>query len=102
MLDLEEIKTKWLNQCGACDAGLPEYGCTHPDEDYRPVMLRLVEEIERLRGGMRVQYGIGEKGRIGAASSRVEAAELAPFSADKKVYVRVVGPWQEEATDAHS
>lgn len=49
MLDLEEIKTKWLNQCGPCDFGMPEYGCTHPDEDYRPVIMSLVLEIERLR-----------------------------------------------------
>jgi hypothetical protein len=47
VIDLEEIKAKWLNVCGACDAGIGE--CTHPSGDYRPVMLELVEEIERLR-----------------------------------------------------
>lgn len=49
MLDLEAISEKWLKQCGSCDLGMPEYGCTHPDEDYRPVMMSLVEEIERMR-----------------------------------------------------
>ncbi len=48
-LDLEAIKRTWLNQCGPCDYGMPEYGCTHPQEDYRPVIMSLVVEIERLR-----------------------------------------------------
>lgn len=45
MLDLEAIKAKWLNLCGACDAGMGM--CTHPSDDYRPVMQRLVDELER-------------------------------------------------------
>lgn len=48
-LDLEEIKRRWLNQCGPCDYGMPEYGCTHPSDDYRPVIMSLVLEVERLR-----------------------------------------------------
>lgn len=48
-IELDEIKDKWLRQCGPCDAGLPAE-CTHPDEDYRPVILDLVREIERLYG----------------------------------------------------
>lgn len=48
-LDLEAIKRTWLNQCGPCDYGMPECGCTHPQEDYRPVILSLVREVERLR-----------------------------------------------------
>lgn len=47
-LDLDEIRDKWLAPCGACDAGLP-MGCTHPEGDYRPVMLRLVAEVERVQ-----------------------------------------------------
>lgn len=47
-VDLEAIKEKWLGICGACDAGMGE--CSHPDGDYRPVMLELVREVERLRG----------------------------------------------------
>jgi hypothetical protein len=38
----------FLELCGSCDAGLP-MNCTCPSEDYRPVMLELVREIERLR-----------------------------------------------------
>ena len=47
-LDLDAITEKWLQQCGPCDAGLA-MGCSHPDEDYRPVMSALVTEVERLR-----------------------------------------------------
>jgi hypothetical protein len=49
LLDLDAISEKWLNQCGPCDYGMPEYGCTHPSDDYRPVILDLVREVERLR-----------------------------------------------------
>lgn len=38
----------FLNQCGSCDAGLL-MSCTCPQEDYRPVMLELVREVEQLR-----------------------------------------------------
>ena len=47
MIDLQAIKDKWLNVCGACDAGIGD--CTHPNSDYRPVILDLVSEVERLR-----------------------------------------------------
>ena len=47
MDDLQALKDKWLGICGACDAGIG--GCSHPDGDYRPVMLKLVREVERLR-----------------------------------------------------
>ena len=47
MIDLEEIWAKWLRVCGACDAGIGE--CNHPAEDYRPVMMDLVLDVERLR-----------------------------------------------------
>lgn len=49
MIDLEAISEKWLQQCGPCDYGMPEYACSHPEEDYRPVILDLVREVERLR-----------------------------------------------------
>jgi hypothetical protein len=48
VLDLAAIEAKWLQQCGACDAGLPT-ACTHPAEDYRPVIAGLVAEIQRVR-----------------------------------------------------
>jgi hypothetical protein len=50
-LDLDAIESKWLQPCPVCDAGLSG-SCTHPDEDYRPVMLELVHHIERLRFAM--------------------------------------------------
>lgn len=46
-IDLDAVAAKWLQQCGYCDAGIGE--CAHPEDDYRPVMLSLVREIERLR-----------------------------------------------------
>jgi hypothetical protein len=48
MLDLEAISEKWLNQCGPCDYGMPEYG-------YRPVIMSLVREVERLREEVEVK-----------------------------------------------
>lgn len=50
MIDLDEILAKWCVPCGTCDFGLVEYGCTCPQGDYRLVMLKLVDEIRRLRG----------------------------------------------------
>jgi len=43
-LDTDAIAEKWLKVCGACDVGM--YGCTHPEEDYRPVMLDLVRALK--------------------------------------------------------
>lgn len=45
-LDLDAIQP-WIAACGACDAGIGT--CTHPAGDYRPVMLNLITEVERLR-----------------------------------------------------
>jgi hypothetical protein len=47
--DTDAIRETWLQVCGPCDAGLPGE-CSHPDEDYRPTMLALVTEVDRLRG----------------------------------------------------
>lgn len=47
-LDLDAIQAKWLRVCGPCDAGYPTT-CSHPDEDYRPVIAELVAEVERLK-----------------------------------------------------
>lgn len=44
----------FLNQCGSCDAGLP-MDCTCPQGDYRPVMLDLVREVERLRTSLQAE-----------------------------------------------
>lgn len=47
-LDLSEAES-WLRPCGSCDAGLP-MACTCPEDDPRTVILRLVQEIKRMRG----------------------------------------------------
>lgn len=47
-LDLGKIRDRWLGVCAACDAGLAA-NCTHPEDDYRPVILALVLEVEELR-----------------------------------------------------
>ena len=46
-LDLDAIRAKWLQVCGACDAGIGE--CSHPDEDYRPVILDLLTSLTEAR-----------------------------------------------------
>jgi len=38
----------FLVQCGPCDYGLVEYGCSCPTDDPRPVIFELVREVERL------------------------------------------------------
>lgn len=46
---LAAIKDEWLQVCPSCDAGLLAGGCTHPGKDYRPVLLELANEVQRLR-----------------------------------------------------
>lgn len=41
----------FVQQCGPCDFGVITVGCNCPPGDYRPVMVRLMEEVERLRAG---------------------------------------------------
>jgi hypothetical protein len=53
-IDLDAITEKWLHVCGPCDLSVPG-GCTHPGDDYRPVMLELVREIDRLRAELLVE-----------------------------------------------
>lgn len=50
-LDLKAIEDEFLNQCGSCDVGLLT-SCTCSQRDYRPTMLALVREVERLRTAM--------------------------------------------------
>ncbi len=38
----------WLQLCGSCDCGLP-VDCTCPTGDYRPAMLLLYREVQKLR-----------------------------------------------------
>lgn len=49
--DLLKRADLFLNQCGSCDYGVL-VPCTCPKPDYRPVMLDLVREVERLRAAM--------------------------------------------------
>lgn len=48
MTDPIQRAEPFLNQCPSCDAGLPA-ACNCPSGDYRPVMLDLVREVEKLR-----------------------------------------------------
>ena len=52
--DLDAIKAEWLSPCGRHDIPrMTGASCTCQIEDYRPVMLSLVREIERLRAAVR-------------------------------------------------
>jgi hypothetical protein len=46
--DLLSRAAPFLNQCAPCDYGLPSQ-CTCEKAGFRPVMLELVREVERLR-----------------------------------------------------
>lgn len=46
---LEALAKAQLVQCGPCDFGLVEFGCTCPKGDPRPVISQLVEVIAELR-----------------------------------------------------
>lgn len=46
--EIAEIGATWATPCGSCDYGLP-YSCTCPTGDPRPVVSKLLGEIERLR-----------------------------------------------------
>lgn len=108
-VDLGTIKNKWLRHCGACDAGLP-MSCVCPTEDYRPVMLELVREIERLRALENIstefvpvpghpQYQINRNGVVLGKSG----ARLKTFP-DSRGYPRfntyVDGVWQQVGVHA--
>lgn len=48
VLDLDAIASEFLQQCGLHDAGLSAT-CACAESDYRPTMLDLIREVERLR-----------------------------------------------------
>lgn len=54
LLDLDAIAAEWLKQCGPHDYGVDTAGrnCLESGEDPRPVISRLVAEVERLRGAI--------------------------------------------------
>ena len=39
----------FVQQCGPCDYGVMEVGCACPSGDYRHIMVRLMDEVRRLR-----------------------------------------------------
>jgi hypothetical protein len=47
--DLDAIRTTWLRECGACDAGMAT-ACVCPDGDPRTVILALVTRVESAEG----------------------------------------------------
>jgi hypothetical protein len=47
-VDLDVVRETRLRECGACDYGLLT-ACVCPDDDYRPTLSGLVDEVERVR-----------------------------------------------------
>ena len=97
MLDLEAIKEKWLKLCGACDVGIGE--CNHPAEDYRPVMLALVRELEKLPRSL-----TDDERRFLAATARNEANKQVDWryqNADPDERKRLRLRWREIADALH-
>lgn len=57
-MNVQEIRAKWLNQCGSCDAGLP-MSCSCPGDDPRSVILDLVRRVEFLESKVKLmQSGV--------------------------------------------
>lgn len=81
--DLEKIEETFLQQCGACDLGLVEFGCTCPGEDYRPVMSALVQEVRELRAEVQrvVQRALDAQPQTGA---RMDAFLVDPSTAARR------------------
>lgn len=52
LLDLTAIRDEFLQRCGLCDYGITSAPCRCAGRDYRPTMLALVREVERLRAEM--------------------------------------------------
>lgn len=48
-LDTIALRERWLRLCPACDAGFGM--CSHPTDDPRALIQRLLDEIDRLREG---------------------------------------------------
>lgn len=56
-LDLATVEP-WMQVCGPCDYGIHNYtGCACPEGDPRPVVVKLVAEIERLRAELAARGG---------------------------------------------
>lgn len=98
MINLDEIREKWLQQCAACDAGLP-MACSHPCEDYRPVILELVREVERLRAP--VPPGV-EPPRLGRSACPYYSASALnpPTHAALVEHVNRCPAWHQDGAEA--
>jgi hypothetical protein len=75
-LNLEAISAEFLNQCGPCDFGIDSTGCNCSKRDFRPAMLDLVREVERLR---RVEHAYSE------AVAALELTEASGQIGDRQV-----------------
>lgn len=47
-MDVVQRAEPFMRQCGPCDYGL-SMGCSCPEGDFRPIVVDLVAEVERLR-----------------------------------------------------
>lgn len=48
MINTAEIRDTYLTQCGPCDYGLVEMPCNCPPGDLRPVLLSVLDELDRV------------------------------------------------------
>lgn len=58
--DLDAIEREWLVECGPCDADVPGM-CQCPEEDHRPVMVRLVARVRQLEAELAKADKLGEQ-----------------------------------------
>jgi len=76
-LDLDAIRAKWLQVCGACDAGIGQQ-CSHPGDDYRPVILDLLTEVATL-----TEEFAEARAAMDPAVIEAERAEVAALTAER-------------------
>lgn len=75
-LDLTAIRKEWLNQCGPCDYGLVEMGCACPVGDYRPIIVKLADEVERLTKAVQSQTAVANAALAGSARRHAQLDQL--------------------------
>jgi len=84
-VDLKAIGDEFLNQCGPCDFGLPA-SCTCSKRDYRPAMLELVREVERLRAVM-VDVALRQEKRAADGDSPFDCRAMCEFAEELRAAV---------------
>ena len=72
--DTEAIEAKWLQECGQCDYGVG-YPCTHPSEDYRPVILQLLRERDEAHAKLALIWGLHTDSPAGVCPSWARLAD---------------------------